>query len=74
MGSSRGISRTPGCAAAQLAELGFDEPDSEAGAVAGLLSEALLSAGVPLEVEAFAASPVFDSDADSEPLELLLWA
>src|SRR5690348_6345836 len=74
MGSSRGISRTPGCAAIQLAEPGFDEPDSEAGAVAGLLSEALPSAGLPSEAEAFAPSPVLDSGTDSEALELLLCA
>jgi len=57
-----------GFATLQLAEFDFDEPESEAAAVAGLLSGALLSAGFDSAPGvAFAESaPAFDSVPDSE--------
>lgn len=60
------------CVTLQLADPDFDEPESDAAAVAGLVSGALLSAGLASLPEAvFAESPPgFDSGADSDDDEL----
>lgn len=64
--------RCAACVALQLAGPDFDEPESDAAAVAGLLSGALLSAGLAsLPEAAFAESAAdFDSGADSDDCEL----
>lgn len=64
--------RRAACVTLQLTEPGFDEVESDAEVVAGLLSGALLSAGLAsAAVPAFAESaPDFDSGADSDDGEL----